>query len=1131
MTLLPHPVSKETDSSLRKDAESIEQSKPVHKDPTAHEDITVMILSDNEDDEVLSAIETKNEKKSDSSCTKSENISELKQNITDSHEDISINLSETSPKIPTNPNISISPKISVSVTESSPGLENNNEAVVTSDADAKNTSDVSNVTIITDDEDEDLSISDDQSLGLKIVSTQHVSLSDISKLHGEEESNNETDVVSGKSESKDCSASLNSSNSSGKGSVKLSSELEEELSMKSSPVLSISKEKPLDMKKNTSNIDDKITEKINEVLNSEPDVMIIDDVENEVSPVCKKAWNSQVQQRKAVRKIDYSSDIQRNHSNFSRVNRLKNSSAQIGSHSTTGFPVSSKGIDNSLQPFRNNAPKQSNTQALRRQCPSDVSYTSTVPMREGSKVNSPVAARSNSLSPVSSKDWHNLSPQKSPVNFNRGSTGSKTFQQFPHNSNNTNKFMGGNTKMNTATSYNIMRSTTNNSLKPQTNEFGRTNAATSKTMSPINMNSKMKFTSSTALKSQQQKFGRDTSVSYSSAQNTHGVKQMNTGFKANPKSSIRMQSNSYQPYPSANKNWNAQSPKHFNSVQKNYNIPQCSPRITAVPYKVGGSNISAPARTNSSHFKQQYPNRGINIQGQNAQKSNHIRGSGFANSQQRFPYYQNQVKKASNVKPASYTSSKVVDDVVIIDCEEVEHLPVRKNKLSKHKRKCAVEVDSANEVICLDDPPEFEPTVEVSDTVCIVSEDNDKTVKESKNKNDEKKTECKSTNNSSDTSQSAIVVENYSEDTVIANQVTEKSTSDSDSLIVDSKQKSEETSVHRNKDENIGLKSGPDESDKDKSLEKDNCVELNEENEITKDAERTSGMEGECNSPADEVKSIPDIFEGSLETDDVNESESIVSDDDSETFDNSKPHDEAFDDEFENDENFEYDTGESQSSEIFTAVKLDTDKVNECLESTCVETTESKLSMSSQGPKDLSNKELVNCQETKLENDMNSKVEELPVVKNKKKSEASVETRTDPESNTPSQGDDQQTSDDDEEVVTCGMQDEDSISSTSCDVDSHPNVKLGPDIRNKLLQLEKAMVKSKPVQGNRSQAKPQDIIPPTVGTSDKAQWIEEDENASLIETYQEPDSTPYSLEDNKISSSSNENIIVLSDSE
>lgn len=48
---------------------------------------------------------------------------------------------------------------------------------------------------------------------------------------------------------------------------------------------------------------------------------------------------------------------------------------------------------------------------------------------------------------------------------------------------------------------------------------------------------------------------------------------------------------------------------------------------------------------------------------------------------------------------------------------------------------------------------------------------------------------------------------------------------------------------------------------------------------------------------------------------------------------------------------------------------------------------------------------------------------------------------------------------------------------------------------------------------------------------DKGKLWSDDENASLIETYQEPDSTPYNLEENLITSSSHDSLIILSDSD
>ncbi|XP_060593591.1 uncharacterized protein LOC132748066 isoform X3 [Ruditapes philippinarum] len=1152
---VPHPSSSETKCPQKDDFESIGHCSPSLNEGTVDEAETVMILSDNEEDDVLiCSQEPEKENKIDTNNDKFGDISKENQDVSVSNKDANVSLTETSLIVSASSMVSTSPKISVNVSESSQVFDSNakdNNEVIKSEEDEKNTSDISNVTIITDDEDEDKNVSDDQSLGLKIVSAHHVSLSDISKLHGEEDENVDNGIVSGKNTSEENTSSLNSSSESVKQSVKLPSEVEKEIDKESSQILPVLKDNE-GIKKPSNNIDNKIIEKINEVLNSEPDVMIIDDVENEVLPVCPT-----IQKRNVARKIDnISGSLQRNNSNFTKVNRVKNSNVQgpNGLHSRTDFTVQNRGRNYQSPPPRNNTTKPSNMQSFAKQQSSNSSNMNTLSMKGGTKMSSPLSSNSNIISPSSYTDWHSQ-PQKSPANFNKGNTGSKCVQQYPRNLNNTNRFMGGNTKLNTVVSSNS-RCTSNNSWKVQQNEFEKNNSGISKVMTPMNMNSKMKFTSNSPLKVQQQKFGRDTSGPSYTSQYTQGFKQMNTGSKMNPRSSFRMQSNTYQPYPYTNKNWNAQSPKHSNFVQRNYNIPQSSPRFTAVPFKGGSSSGSTPARTNSSQFKH-VSNKGFNIQGQTTQRFSQKRSTGFQNSQQKFPNTPNQVRKVSNerakAQQASFTASKVIDDVVIIDCDEVDQVPVKKKKTSKHKEKCAVKYDTANDVICIDDPPECGNTSK--DAIYIVSENIKNTEKERTNTIEVTKTESKCAQNSSISPQCSKLGETSKKNHLEGSLSTENSTSNS--KLVKSKTKIEETSVKSNKNKDCELEiceSG----NKEKMHLEVSSVEFNQESHLKekpRDVERTSSNELEQNVAEDEeLRSIPDIFEGSLGTVESNECESIESFHGSESCDK-KPEDL---DELQKEESNEYDMEEAEPTEIFTAIKLDSVKLNDTLGSTGVVTVENKPSTCTQGLDVSNDEENAACQDEGYENLRNVNDKQSALERNSKSTITNIETGTELVSDTSVQANDQHVGDDDDDLqasddegddeddddesgddddnedddeVSCGIENDDSISSTSCDVDSHANVKIVPDIRNKLIQLEKAIVKSKPEQEIRSQAKPQDIVPRPPRNSGRAQWIEEDENASLIETYQEPDSTPYSLEVNQISSSSSENIIVLSDSE
>lgn len=117
----------------------------------------------------------------------------------------------------------------------------------------------------------------------------------------------------------------------------------------------------------------------------------------------------------------------------------------------------------------------------------------------------------------------------------------------------------------------------------------------------------------------------------------------------------------------------------------------------------------------------------------------------------------------------------------------------------------------------------------------------------------------------------------------------------------------------------------------------------------------------------------------------------------------------------------------------------------------------------------------------------------------------------------------------DSTYTTADQSNEDEISSTINPEISAVKLK-HPDVRNKLLLLNKAIVDNHTESGVAAELMRTKCVNKV---ETEAQWIEDDENAGLIETYQEPECTPamYITDDSTVSCTGQGDVIVLSDSE
>ncbi|XP_053381413.1 uncharacterized protein LOC123526107 isoform X2 [Mercenaria mercenaria] len=955
--------------------------------------------------------------------------------------------------------------------------ENIDNEVVETEANAQKMNEVSNITIITDDEEEEENLSD-QSLGLKIVSTQHVSLSDISKLHGEEDSDVVEEVKElGSNESEDFKESLNSSGESGSESVKFQLEVEQ---VENKTEMPVTKEKVIEVKE-FSDVNKKISDEINEVLISEPEVMIIEDTETEVLPSLNKSFNVKMQNRNPTQKSKCAPNYaQRSQSGSYNANGVPDGKVKVTSpsksHSNTMYPVPDKSWDVQTEKVKNAATKTTSANRF---------------IGGSSKVTSPVKTNSSTMTPVINKGW-NIQPKKLAENVNISNREQKCTQKFPSNLSNTNSF---------------------------------TSASYSSTMYPMSNNT---------WNVQQQKLGKRNNS------NNMCSKQFSTLTNENSKGTRLLKSSPYSVYPAANKGWNVQSQEQGYYVKKSYKTSQCTQRFPSsssnLNFAGSSSKLTFPTKTNSSTMYA-VSNKGKNVQGQNLGNNIKRSGSSFVGTQN----VASSTKQAnkitsdhSKITSPSKVKSKTMSDVVVIDCDETEQITTKPSKRAKTKTNSVLKLESTNEIICLDDAENMEAPSRLAETKPFVKHTHNmpKSNPESNNVCNVKTTNLKASRNSSSSSSSPKTKEISKESDIEVSETEESPTPKT--KIEMSKCKDADKMPHEVSSSIV--KGRNEENNRSSNLkETDEVVEIKEKsNENTSEEAGNSGVETKQNVP--EVSegriSPPDIFAGSFGTVESNEYGSIESCHDSEVFENPEVPDEEQNEALPVDENVESQMEESPSVEIFTATRLEAGVLNETVESSIDDTVE-ELSTSGQEPGKLNDKTVVANEESEFENKMKSSISEKFTLAGTRKDK---ETNSESEENVKTQANvilnatltvDTNPASDDEQEVSGGFEDEEKISSTSCDIESFPKVNL---IRNKLLQLKKAIVNSKPQAEVKSQAQSQD----TTGLSKSpgsAQWIEEDENASLIETYQEPDSTPYSLAENLISSSSNENIIVLSDSE